>query len=335
MPYYFYQELNRFKAQSTAPTLVAGAGEAVYLSVFSVPNNFRLTRLRIIENGNISIAAADNIDVKVLSDPGKYREAETATAGSGEPYVILGMDTVTSESGPNIFWLYDDIFDPPLAINDNLKSNCFHILISSVAALSDNADFSVYIEGYKTPEIYETTHDIGQARHGNKLLKVLRNNVASDLWYNLGDTTNPDYNKNSAIAPFVLNTDYIYFGMEEFWNGLWFNINGKNTTTGITETWEYWNGTAWSALTVRDNCTDAETTQPTLFYNSGVIEWDTPTDWQKSQIGVSAIVSTEPPYDLPETYVEKWIPRYWVRCNIDDVSTDPTFYWIREKPSVI
>ena len=337
MPYNgnLYTELNRFKVQATAATLTAGIGEAIYLSIFGVPNEFALTQMRIIENGNISLGSADNIDIKILSDPGRYRALETGTAGSEEPYVLLAEDAVQSEPSPNLFWLYYDIFDPPIMIRDNLKSNCCHIMLSSDAALSDNAVFTIYIEGYKIPEIYLTSHDIGQARHDNKLLKVLRNDVAGDLWYNLGNTTNPDYNKNAAIAPFVLATDYIYFGMEEVWNGLWFNINAQNTTTGITETWEYWNGATWVALTVRNNCTDAETTASTSFYNSSVIEWDTPSAWKSAMISTVAMVATEPPYDNSDIYVSKWIPRYWVRCNIDDVSTPPTFYWIKEKASVI
>lgn len=339
MPYNagFYTELNRFQAQASAATLVAGVGESIYLSVFGVPNEFDITRIRIIEDGNISLLAADNVDIKILSDPGKYREAEAAAVGSGEPYVLLAIDDAVSETAPNTYWLYDDMFDPPIRISDNLKSNCVHIMISSDAALSAAADFTVYIEGYKIPQLYTTTHSISQARHDNKLLKVLRNDVASDLWYDFGGTYNPDYNKNSAISPFIINTDYVYFGMEEKWNGLWFNINSQNTTTGITETWEFWNGAAWVALTVRNNCTDDESTNPSSFYNSGVVEWDTPVTWRPVTIDTAAMVLTEPPYDNPDgsIYTEKWIPRYWVRCNIDNVATTPTFYWIREKASVI
>lgn len=327
-----YASLNRFQVQGTAATLTAGAGETIYLSIFGVPNEFEINRLRIIENGNITLAPADSIDIKVLSDPGKYREAEAIDVGSGESYVLLSIDNTVSEVSPNIYWLYDDIFDPPIRIFDNLKSNCFHIQISSDAALSAAAEFSVYVEGYKISMAYTTTHDIRQARHNNRFLRVLRHDVASDLWYRLGDTTNPDYNKDYAISPFVLNTDYVYFGMEEKWNGLWFNINDKNTTTGITETWEYWDGAAWNALTVRNNCTDAETTNPTSFYNSSIIEWDTPVDWNIDTIDSAAMVTTEPPYDFlnGNIYKDKWQPKYWLRVNIDNVTTPPTFYWIRE-----
>jgi hypothetical protein len=123
--------------------------------------------------------------------------------------------------------------------------------------------------------------------------------------------------------------------MDEIWNGLWFNIRDKNTTVGVTQTWEYWDGAAWVALTVRDNCTDNESTSPTVFYNSGVIEWDTPA-WAKDTLYNTLLAAPEPPYDYEEDiYSSKWDQRYWVRCNIDDVTTAPTFYWIREKPQVI
>ena len=164
----------------------------------------------------------------------------------------------------------------------------------------------------------------------------MRHDAVNDIWYNLGNTINPDYNKNTVITPFVLDTDYVYFGMEEIWNGLWFHVNSQNTTTGITGIWEYWDNTAWQTLAVRDNCTDFESTSETLFYNSGVIEWDTQSDWTAGAINTVAMATTEPPYDNLDgsIYYEKWIPRYWVRCNIDDVSTTPTFYWIREEASV-
>lgn len=333
----YYADLNRFQLNATAQTLSAAIGGTIYLSIFGVPNEFNITRMRIIEDGNLSLLAADAVDIVWLSDPGKYREAEAAAAGSGEPYVLASIDDATSEVAPNTYWLYDDIFDPPLTVKDNLKSNCMHFKLSSDAALSSDADFTIYIEGYSLPELYTTAHSIGQARHDNRLLKVLRNDVAADAWYEMGNTINPDYNKNAAITPFILDTDYVYFGMEEQWNGLWFNINSQNTTTGITETWEYWDGSAWQTLTVRNNCTDDETTAATSFCNSSVIEWDTPATWTIDTIDNAAMVTTEPPYDYPNSnlYAQKWMPRYWIRANIDDVSTTPTFYWIREKASVI
>lgn len=333
MPYSgnFYAELNRFKAQATTTTLTAGIGANLYCSVFGVPDEFRVERIRIIENGNITTGGADNIDIKILSDPGKYRESEATTVGSGEPYVIIGIDDAISETAPNTFWLYDDVFDPPLAVYDGLNSNCMHFLISSDAALSDNAIFTIYVEGYKLPQVYDTSlHNA----HQNGKLQVLRYDSANLLWHKL-DTLNLDYNKKAAIDPFVIESDYLYFGMDEVWNGLWFNIRDKNTTVGITQTWEYWNGAGWVALTVRDNCTDDETTSPTVFYNSGVIEWDTPA-WKKDTIYNALLAAPEPPYDHEEDiYSSKWDERYWVRCNIDDVTTAPTFYWIREKPQVI
>lgn len=336
MPYngVYYSELNRFRVQYTATEWTSsGAATATFVSVFGVPNEFALERLRLIENGNISILPADNIDIRILSNPAAWREAEIATPGSGEQYVIAGMDDVVSETAPNTFWLYDDIFDPPLVIRDDLKSNCMHFMLLSDAALSADAVFSFDIYGYKIPQNYETTHSIQQIRHSSEDLKVLRNDVAGDLWYDLGNTKNPDYNKNAAIDPFGIATDYVYFGQDELWTGLWFHINDKNTTQPITDTWEYWDGAAWQVLTVRDNCTTMGASTY-VFNHSGVIEWDDPGDWVPDTIDNAAMVTTEPPYDYPPTVSTKWKPRFWVRCNIDDVTTAPTFYWIREKPQV-
>lgn len=330
----YYSELNRFRVQYTATEWTSSGGAtATFISIFGVPNEFALERLRIIENGNITILPADNIDIQILSNPALWREAETATPGSGEQYVIAAMDDVVSETAPNTFWLYDDIFDPPLMIRDDLKSNCMHIRLSSDAALSADSIFSFDIYGYKIPQNYETTHSISQIRHSSEDLKILRNDVAGDLWYDLGNTKNPDYNKNCAIDPFVIATDYIYFGQDELWSGLWFHINDKNTTEPITDTWEYWDGSAWQTLTVRDNCTTMGT-DTYVFNHSGIIEWDDPGDWVPDTIDNAAMATTEPPYDYPPVIATKWKSRFWVRCNLDDVTTAPTFYWIREKPQV-
>ena len=336
----FYSELNRFTASAESTEMVAGVGSYIFCSVFGVPNEFALEKIRIIAP-DIGIALPNAIDIRILSNPGLFLMNEAVLAGSGESYVTVGWNDVTSEQGPNVQWLYYDVFDPSLVIKDDLNSNCVHFMIVSDAALAAGTTFQIEVEGYRLANLYETTHPIRETRHDSRRMKVLRHDVAADVWHDLGDTRNVLYNRNTEIEPFIAVTDLVYFGMEEMFEGLWFHINDPNTTRDVALTLEYWNGAAWVALAApanyRNNCSDSTNVLASeiIFAHSGVIEATiNPQLWIKGTIDDVGTVVTEPPADLPDTYVSKWIPRYWIRASIDDITTAPTFYWIRPRPEV-
>ena len=333
MPYSgsYFAELNRIRVTATSTELVQDIGSLIYCSISGVPNDFELERLRIYSE-DLGLTNTDTIDIKMLSDPGKYREAEAGTTGFGEPYVLYGMDDVMAEAGPNVIWLTDVLFDPPLKIRDDLKSNCLHFVIVSPAALTDDAFFKFDVTGYPSVMLYdESHHTVNSGMQPAKSLKVLRN-TSTDIWVALGNITNPDNNVNAAISLFGNAADYVYFGMEETFEGLWFLLKTANSTDSITMVLEYWDGSAWSSLTVRDNCTD-DATAPILFANSGVIEWDLETDWVIARLNDIVSTTGTIPYDFPETYDDAYKPRYWVRLNIDSITTQPVMQWIREKAS--
>lgn len=64
MPYsgVYYTELNRFRVQYTASEWTSSGGAtSTFISIFGVPNEFALERIRITENGNLSLLPADSI----------------------------------------------------------------------------------------------------------------------------------------------------------------------------------------------------------------------------------------------------------------------------------
>lgn len=90
------------------------------------------------------------------------------------------------------------------------------------------------------------------------------------------DDTLDDMNILPA-AP-ALNDAY-YFGHTEQFPALKFWVTDGNGT-GSTITWEYWDGLAWSALTVgRDDTSDFENTG-----HGQIVEWTVPGDWATTTV---------------------------------------------------
>ena len=138
---------------------------------------------------------------------------------------------------------------------------------------------------------------------------------------------------------FTADTDYVYFGSDGAIDGLYFNVSIPNDTVDAALTAEFWDGSNWTAFsTLYDNCTDANSAsgQEIKFHHTGVITWEPETTWRKARLGVLSLGT--PPYDLEgsESYVvdSHWQPKYWMRMNIDDVTTQASFKWIRRAPFI-
>lgn len=331
------RDLKRVYSYVTSPTMAATGGSYMYVEVPGLPNEgAALKRLRIIGTG-LTTTASNILDIKVLRDSGKYREAEAAVTGSGEPYVIFAWNDQVAPAGPNTLWLSDVTFSDDIEYADDLNSNMLHLLITAPNGLTSDAWFRIDVWADGLMHLVENTRWPGTSPKQTHV-SILRWSTGN-VWADLSHLRNPDF-KDITIAPLTAATDYLYFGFTEEWTGLWFLLKEANEEAGVTATWEYWNGSMWSTLTIRDNCI-AKTLMATwdvVFRYSGVVEWNVPADWATCDLATA--VGGTPPIDeaVPITAQAmptgepmqgvRW-PRYWVRLNLDSITDQATFKWIR------
>jgi hypothetical protein len=81
----------------------------------------------------------------------------------------------------------------------------------------------------------------------------------------------------------TVNDDAFYFGMEYPFTYLLADVQTAATATAAGTTWEYYDGTTWSALTVTD---DSDSANGAFTAGTGryVISWDLPTDWSPTTV---------------------------------------------------
>lgn len=91
--------------------------------------------------------------------------------------------------------------------------------------------------------------------------------------------------------------DAVYFGAAVPFPELALDMGTNGAYSGDAATWEYWNGAAWSALTLAQDNTDA-TAQDGLrpFQRDGAIHFLPPSDWASTTVNSQA--------------------GYWIRCRL-------------------
>ena len=117
------------------------------------------------------------------------------------------------------------------------------------------------------------------------------------------------FNDNSAEArlnagtPFTLfptpaNNDRFYVGLQATFSRIRFNM-AVTASGAAAYVWEYYNGSAWTALSVTDTTAG--------FTTSGIVSWTIPGDWAFNTVNS--------------------VSSYWVRCRATTVpSGNPTVY---------
>ena len=333
------RDLKRVYSAVTTPTMAATAGNYMYVSIPGIPNEgMALKRLRIIGNG-LTSTASNSLDLRLISDAGKYRAAEAAATGSGEVYVDFAMNDEISSDGPNVRYVSDTTFADDVVYADDLDSTNLHLRIDTPAALTGPTTFDIEVWGdglmrVEGPPTANPRKDIAIRRWST-------GNNWKDLRGVRGDAEHDLRNPTPGWTMFSAATDYLYFGLEDTFDGLWFFLNTPNTVAGTTATWEYYNGSTWAALTVRDNCTNAAAALPTIFSYSGIIEWDAPSDWAKTDLAslgafIDGVVNSYHPYGTFPTGDDggSRTGRYWVRLKLSSVTGQPTFKWIRSRPLI-
>lgn len=98
--------------------------------------------------------------------------------------------------------------------------------------------------------------------------------------------------------------DYAAFGQGQTFTSMTLDNTGGTAGVGGTVAWEYWNGTAWTALSGLSDGTSSFTAGPS---SGQVVSWTLPTDWARTSIGGS-------------------LPLYYVRARITVVYTTNPIY---------
>ena len=311
---------------------------AAVLTIPGVPNVAWINRI-IVTATDLATASSNKLDIWGISDIGKYLAAEAAVTGSGEQYVLFAVNEQASATGPNTFWKWDNAFDPPLQWQDDLETNCFHLLLSSPDGLSAATNFRVEVYGNAAPRVWMGTGaDINpETARVETHPQVWRWGVGN-FWRNWTESAQ-DWNGDAQFAfnPLSVASDYLYVGMTQPWDGLWFMTQTPNIHAGVTATWQYsQGGNSWSSLTVLDNCSNGVSSGIPFLY-PGVIEWVPPTDWATDDLSALAWPQERPGLtDIgPLAYDTTRTPRYWIRLNLSSLLTNPSFRWIIRKPRVV
>lgn len=87
-----------------------------------------------------------------------------------------------------------------------------------------------------------------------------------------------DYSRDSFTLDLVAADDYLYLGRYKPFNAVYVEMATANTTD-TTFTAEFYNGTAWTSLTLQSDDSDA-------MQRSGYIRWDIDDDW--SEVAVNS-----------------------------------------------
>jgi hypothetical protein len=84
-----------------------------------------------------------------------------------------------------------------------------------------------------------------------------------------------------SVTGDVLNTvgDFLYLGKDTIFTDIYFGF-GTILSVGTDRTWEYWNGTAWTSVTVTDGTNQ--------WQNDGIVNFTAPGDWATTTVNAIA-----------------------------------------------
>jgi hypothetical protein len=290
-------------------------GDYVYFSLYGWPNEALLKKIKIyatIKNVNGKITG------KILRSPGLVKSIIDGGSLSAEGYVdkIFGDST----GDPNAdTWSINLILDPPLPVYDNTLSNQLHIYLES-GGTDDSTQFAIEAIGTSIHTDRVLLNKSNAKRLWN--VSLWRNNEATSTWT---DITTEAINHYSVVTSYfnmlLANSstpEYLYIGNDNPFNKVFFYVKDANTSTSSTINVEYPDPTGtWNALTVYDSTNSFVNGDDIPMSYPGSFIWETPVNWAKIK--------------MPDTHgtPPDQLKRYWIRLSMDDISTNPTFYWIR------
>jgi hypothetical protein len=185
----------------------------------------------------------------------------------------------------------------PLSTSDDLDNTTGHRNL-----VWDNGDAATTLVDE------ELLYNVGSSGAGN-----MDAGVRDDGGTFQDDTT--DLNSIAATDVNVYNDpavveDAFYFGKDNIFTFMMVDVATAHNGTTSTQVWEYWDGSAWSALTVVDDTDAANGAFDTT--GRGLISWTAPTDWARTNV-------TNQPAAAPTNL-------YYIRIRISvlgDLTTEP------------
>lgn len=125
-------------------------------------------------------------------------------------------------------------------------------------------------------ETFDQIVHVSNFRGIGNITNVKKYNSAITEYFDLQFSQNPPY-QLFPVVPEVGDITYFGNSVGGFFNSLVFEIQiGSSGLTGLV--WEYWDGSAWSSLSVQDN-TNSFTTPGTFS-----VVWEIPSDWESNTV---------------------------------------------------
>jgi hypothetical protein len=227
-----------------------------------------------------AIATSDNLDVSSLTTtqrlvPFNFSGTQNMTLTNGTNYVLT-LEYSGGNGSNNIQVGYDgsspghggnySTYNGTTWTADNAKDACFYVFSGAVVIVNatNGASPGTYINStgtFDTTSCYsfnantstytDETTDINNATVNDVALPPIQNTTAGDI---------------------------IYFGNNFKFTGVTVNVGTAGVHSGVTINWEYWNGSAWTALTVIGSSTDFKLT------GTKTINFTAPSAWATTEV---------------------------------------------------
>jgi len=154
-----------------------------------------------------------------------------------------------------------------------------------------NYEQATGVEGTSGNHILDATNGHGYYRGNQQIGFAWSYNAGTDVWYDETSDINNATVDDVYAPPFPTGAtgDAIYFGANFPFSKLTINVSTAGSYTDITLAWEYWNGTAWTALSGLTDGTSGFTVSGT-----NDVTYTLPTDWAKTTVNGQEF--------------------YWIRC---------------------
>ena len=286
---------------ATEPTisLIIMADGLHPLEVYSAPGNGATPDFMVTRNGQVRMGLANtsiNSEKLYVAGNGTFTGVLTSTG-----VTVAGIANITRTTG---YTLNSGVSllpqtstattvvenSPTLSVsssgwnNFTSKLNMFSIGAKSIpeAITSSRLAFNnATVDGFTglNTETMNLTQD-GQ-------LNVLGKPNIKVFDASFGQVSGTFVNRTSAIQTLgvvtgdVLNAvgDYFYVGSRNKFESVYFDFE-TIMSSGTTRTWEYWNGTAWTAMSLTSDGTSN-------WANDGTITFNAPADWTRNSVGTT------------------------------------------------
>lgn len=227
------------------------------LDPMMIPTTQSLVPLNFSLSNNIDLANATN-----------YFLTLEYSAGDASNNIQVGYDgTATAYANHNYA-----SYNGTSWTADSTKDLCFYVFTGAVIIANKT--------GTANPATYANTAGIFGTT------AISENSACYSFNANTSTYTDESTDINSATVndvalPPIQNTtagDIIYFGNDSVFNGVTLNVGTAGNHTGVTINWEYYDGAAWSALTV------VETTNSFKTAGTGFISFTPPAGWKVATV---------------------------------------------------